>query len=340
MWRTDYSRMYTYVEPQIRQEYDKCRRKSVRLQSQKEISPNPISAIDPQSECLFFHSERGLPHEIRIMIFTLALTRYEDPSRRLHRCSHHLKCRPPPYCSSRIDTALLLTCKAIYQEASLLAVAINAHVLRYGPFRGISKPAETAKRYFRSMTPEQLAAVQHIHIFAADSLSLDTRDPGQYLSHSFFAELGCMRSGTGSSRRNNVLPWQIVELRPRNMTITFRGDGWDYWVGWGRNDCNLNKFLQNKHWENVLGGLKMLRMEVEVPDPKREGSGSVVETLTNFNFNIGKGEILVPEKDLEESRWTRRSTSPQIMYDSEFYLATVIWRVEKVGGGSSSGQTV
>ncbi|KAI4167128.1 MAG: hypothetical protein LQ343_007455 [Gyalolechia ehrenbergii] len=54
-----------------------------------------------------------IPPEVRDQIFKLALTAYEDPSR-------------------KIDTDLLLTCRRIYWETFTLPASINEHTLWYG----------------------------------------------------------------------------------------------------------------------------------------------------------------------------------------------------------------
>lgn len=74
--------------------------------------------------------------------------------------------------------------------------------------------------YFRNMTDEQLAAVQHIHIFAEPN-RLTSKDPGTYLSHTTFAELGYLRDGSGLGCQKACLRRRKGPF-PKRFTITLR----------------------------------------------------------------------------------------------------------------------
>ena len=99
------------------------------------------------------------------------------------------------------DIALLKTCRQIYLETRLLPVSVNEHSLRYSANMGFHTPFLTGAEYFNRMTPEQLAAVQYVHIFAHRHL-LFARDPGTYPNESMWVELGLLRNGDGEGYRS------------------------------------------------------------------------------------------------------------------------------------------
>ena len=193
-----------------------------------------------------------------------------------------------------------------------------------------------ATSYFKRMSPAQLAAVQHIHIFA-NRTRLTAKDPGQYISYSAFAELGSLRGKKGRVARGERGACGIGGPYPRTMTITISKVDWNF-----RNhfQVDLEKFLRNKHWENVLGELKELRMELEVEDEEKEVLVPIINKLKNFEFNIGGGGSLVAGKEVKESVWKgglieRPLGGPQpfTWRETKFHVVTVVWRVRSVGQG-------
>ena len=331
-----------YVTPESRSKVIKQRRKSSRLQAQKERAPVTMSAFNPQSACPFFRPERGLPREIRELIFQLALTSYEDKSRPRNievvkkndvaftDNTDYARYRPGHFCIRRTDTALLRTCKAIYQETHLLPIAVNQHTLWYSHVPAVrTLPATTASDYFNAMTDEQLAAVQHVQIFG-QSAFLGSQDPGQYINEGIFAELGVMRGGPSRNQSRRISGDVLKRARnwgPQTISITIRHMDWNHYF------IDLSHMLRNRHWENVLGELKVLRIELEVPGDQRNLLTPVIKSLTDFSFDIGNGEELVAEQEVQESTWIGpwRDTCglwPEPMWsDKEFFVATITWKV-------------
>ncbi|KAK3173224.1 hypothetical protein OEA41_006553 [Lepraria neglecta] len=209
--------------------------------------------------------ERCTKYQIRDSIFERALTSYEDKSRPYNPKStdykhyhDYFKIRPGFFHHHRTDTALLRTCRLIHSETRLMPVAINSHVLYYNPSHILSFPLPTnATSYFRNMTDEQLAAVQHIHIFA-ERKRLTSKDPGTYLSLTAFAELGYLRDGSGPGHLK-ACPRRRKGPFPKRFTITVRHTDWRI----TRYDPRLHpeprpylcleNMLRNEHWENVFG---------------------------------------------------------------------------------------
>ncbi|KAI4180343.1 MAG: hypothetical protein L6R41_007289 [Letrouitia leprolyta] len=71
-----------------------------------------------------------VPPEVRNQIFQLALTAYEDPTRKYRPNAYHY--RPDFTCARRIDTALLRTCRRIYWETFRIPASINEHTSWFG----------------------------------------------------------------------------------------------------------------------------------------------------------------------------------------------------------------
>ncbi len=109
-----------------------------------------------------------------------------------------------------------------------------------------------ATSYFRRMTSTQLAAVQHIQIFA-NRFRLTAQDPGRYISYSAFAELSCLRGEKEKKADGRAGTYGIGGPYPRTVTITIRNCDWTF-----RNTTlfNLDNILGNRHWETVLGGVE------------------------------------------------------------------------------------
>jgi len=73
--------------------------------------------------------------------------------------------------------------------------------------------------------------------------------------------------------------------------------------------------LDNRRWENVFGGLKALRIELEVKMKDRRDLKSVIKRLVDFEIDVGNGKVLVREGDVRER-----------YEDTDFRIATIVWR--------------
>lgn len=293
-------------------------RKSLRLQKQKESKVQPVN---PQPLCPFY----TLPTEIRHIIFELALTSYEDTSRPLdikatmpHKYRIQFQYRPGHFCHRRTDTALLRTCRRVHEETSLLPAAVNAHELC---FKRLSYPIPiSATNYFDRMTPAQLAAVRHLHIFSA-SHRLYSKEGGSYKSHNRLPELGYLRDSP-----SNLVPPGLCGPYPRILTITLR-----------HTDPGLNYSLEysprKKQWENVFGGVKVLRIELEVCDADKELLKPTVQRLKNFAWDFGNGKVLIAEEKVHENTWThpvdRGTLDMPECEEYRFYVAMIVWKARR-----------
>lgn len=325
-------------------------RRSSRLKPRRTSSPpQPFESWNPQSECPFF---RSLPFELRTRIFEFALTSYEDVYKprsitRNESCDHqndYQMYRPGHFCHRRISTDLLRTCKLIYLETSLLPASINTHTLCYDWSPGLSFPIPSvAKTYFKKMSAEQLQSVRHIQLFVASS-RLRTKDPGRFRSETPFAELGYLREPLDTDAEplsDGGTPMEVYGRwdslggpYPKTLIMTIRHFDWrGSFSGYG---FDLGPMLENKHWENVFGGLNLLKMELEVQERHRPLLEPTVQRLLDFTFDIGQGKMLAAS-DVQETTWTGLvdfGTWPAPEWeDAKISVTTITWQAKPGGHG-------
>lgn len=304
---------------------------------------NLISAaqlpIDPQTDCAFFHTHRGLPVEIRTMIFEYALASYEDYSRPRHSKptesialssslvyqealnSGHLGL----HYHRRVDTALLRTCQRIYRETYLTPIIKNTHALYYGPMGVCSTSPGVAATYFQSMTSQQLAAVKNMRLYIGYD-HFDAMNPGWFLDSTCFADLGFVR-GARRLNRTDILGGPY----PQSLTLTIS----DLDLGVAEAPINFEQFLRNERWECVFSGLKLLKMELEVPACRKERviESKVLERLRDYVFDIGNGQILQTNGNRWDERCWKRPCDHCVESDQQgcvmcnFWLVGIRWQV-------------
>jgi hypothetical protein len=248
-------------------------RKSRRLEVKRENERKEIDILGAAKGQAFNKSQSAsplynLPQEIRDAIFELVLTSYEDTSRlydlgfiRLKHYYNWAESHPGVF-YHRIDTALLRTCRLIYSETRFIPVAISSHILHYTPnFTLLSPLSESDTKYLGKLTSEQLAAVQHIHIVAKPKYQ-NPEGPKVRSNQTLFLELDHLRHGFHPERGGRNGPF------PKTFTITISHTDWKRSRIY-RKDCPklcLNHMLDYEHWDKVFGGLKVLRMELEVEE--------------------------------------------------------------------------
>jgi len=312
---------------------------SPKLQDLRDLSSSPAR---PQTACLLFR----IPREIRDQVFALAVTTYKDFSKPFEKDY----IRPASQCRMTIrdegwprhreghqhkrytDIALLKTCRKIYRETRLLPVSVNEHSLIYSANMGFDTPLPlNGAEYFNRMTPEQLAAVQHVQIFAHRHL-LCARDPGTYPNESVWAELGFLRNGGGEGYRSRPHghPWDMLGPFYKSLTITV---GWNDWGPPGVERYGLDMMLLNLHWQNVLGGVKLFKVELEKVAAEKAPLEWHIKRLLCTDFDIGNGEVLVPERCAWSHSWTGqkdhgRRGAPD-WKETEFCVQSVTWHVKK-----------
>ena len=155
-----------------------------------------------------------------------------------------------------------------------------------------------------------------------------------------FAELGLMRSGRTSSGRRLK-----GGLFPETLTITipceYWGEPWDTSdeenltfyqkvTTWGEPwfiSRDVDLLFRNRAWENALGGLKMLVMEVETVKDQRERMDPFIKQLTNYTFDIGGGGQLVADQRVQEIIRLEKVPYSAPPEDVEICTVSIIWRM-------------
>ncbi len=82
-------------------------------------------------------------------------------------------------------------------------------------------------------------------------------------------------------------------------------------------------------------------MELEIEDKEKGVLVPVINKLKEFQFDIGRGELLVAEENVKESGWMglikRRLGYPQEgkLEETKYYVATLVWKMRSVSLGSA-----
>ena len=322
-----------------------------KLQLKKRKISRTKPAFNSQDECPFFHPERGLPREIRDIIFGMALTSYEDapdppyiyaPGTRFGS-EQFDKLPAGNFCFRRTDVSLLQTCRAVYQETRLIPVALNVQTLWYKKYirsQCTLRPSPTtAKDYFNNMKTEQLAAIQHLQIFL-DRRRWFSKDAELRFDLSILAELGLIR-GVDQKMRDlsSRALGRFSRLCPETITITFR-DTHFYLPPF-----TLEEIFPELRWEQASGWLKTLRMEFEIPKncPRTEEMQLFVKSLSETPIDVGNGEELFANQDIQESTWTGTlveniNKARQRWLPREILVFTAVWRVRPAGERALVGE--
>ena len=289
--------------------------------------PQATSNANKQSECPLFR----IPVEVRNHIFKLAVTTYEDPNLQLrpeqstsdspslqaqeggwpkYRIGHQFK--------RRTCTELLQTCKRIYNETKFLPVSINEHCISSIKLNHTMGPLYSSGfDYFVCMTQEHLAAVQKVRVFTARSFLTNTPSHiGTDIVNLYppFGELRTMQNG----------------MKPKEITITITYDQWD--MPHLSEGC-LEAKLWNWHCKSVLGGVRVLTIEMDKKSYERRELERHVEFLLGLDFDIGNNEVLVADDSVKSYSWTapiyERFNCRSFWQNQEFFGMAVTWRVQK-----------
>lgn len=129
-----------------------------------EIAPNNSRR---QEQSLFFSR---LPAEVRFIVYQLLLSQVEDHDRPINiHCISPLY-RPGHTCRTKIDTAILLSCRLVYYEAHSIPIRSATHHFRH---LGSTSWLYEGDVWLHHMTKQRGADVYHLH----DNLvALNTRN--------------------------------------------------------------------------------------------------------------------------------------------------------------------
>ncbi|KAL8867645.1 MAG: hypothetical protein Q9174_005524 [Haloplaca sp. 1 TL-2023] len=224
-----------------------------------------------------------IPPEIRNLIFRLALTAYEDSTKRYRPDAHYY--RPGYTCAHKIDTNLLLTCRLVFSETARLPAQINEHVSWYHR----PPPGTGTNSLFRGDDAGSLVRIRDlctIHIFAQ-----------QYWLEGASEGFGLF-----------VKLWQLA--RPTHLIMTIRHTDWWWWeVGepialdpkragrpskWSPS-CASDPFEPGSWgiYLREIPGLDKFELELETVESKKSELDAIVDRAKSWEFNLGDGRTLI-----------------------------------------------
>ncbi|KAL9582724.1 MAG: hypothetical protein Q9203_005376 [Teloschistes exilis] len=224
-----------------------------------------------------------IPPEIRNTIFQLALTAYDDPTRKYRPAAHYY--RPGFTCAHKIDTNLLLTCRRVYAETARLPASMNEHTSWYfRPPPGISKNEIPLGNSPGALVRQR--DLRTIHVFAQ-----------QYWlegAHGGFAGF--------------VRLWNIA--RPTHLKITIRHSDWWWWeVGepialdakrQGRPSSHHSSRPSDPFEPGSWGarfrdieGLDVLQLELETLEYKKTELDAIIDQAKGWQFPLGDSRVLL-----------------------------------------------
>ncbi|KAF2254503.1 hypothetical protein BU26DRAFT_514403 [Trematosphaeria pertusa] len=173
----------------------------------RELRNIDLTTMHDQSQSPLFSK---IPPEIRNEIFDLALQEYIDPNKLYGRETYFS--RPGFEGRKRVDTALLRTCKRVYEETRAVPLG-NLELCFYLGNKGrepqeyieVGPPSQeiSVHPFFKEMWPEQCKRIDRIHVFAQ-----------MYALH-----LGL----------NNLFQNKRQFIAPSTITITIRYTDWWWW---------------------------------------------------------------------------------------------------------------
>ena len=229
-----------------------------------------------------------IPPEIRLSIFSLAVTAYDDGPQYMRGTYYD---RPEYHFHHRIDTALLQTCRRIYLETSLLPVKLN-EMVRWGCYHTRAPPHVTGDfatffPYLLTMHTVEQQAVLTAHIFPQQWWLEDrwpklTRKGRLSLSvlHITMRHTDWYNWWDGARLCFNVLHGKSMSYETNhNPSSPFSVDSWGY---------------SFRH----LHGLKHLILELETIEEKKAELDAIISRAGSWQICIADGGKLAlnPQK--------------------------------------------
>jgi hypothetical protein len=294
---------------------------SPQLPPRESLAPRLGENVHPQNQSALFNA---IPAEVRNRIFSIALTAYDDKSKRYQPRNWFY--RPDWHFHRKISTTVLGTCKRIYLESHLLPLALNSHTFWVragrGPpshyfasayktphlsdhdsFLGSWRACENFRAFFNNLTAEQRGAVGELHFFFQQS------------------ELERVRFSPPLD------PDSCRPIAAKRLKVTMRHQDWHRWdfneklglCPWRRGRTEWNQMdtpmpRTRMEWVSFQGwgaqlqyiqGLEEFELELETLIQKREQMDGIVERAKGWIFPL-KGDKFLRWDDgagIKESRW-------------------------------------
>ncbi|KAI1615546.1 hypothetical protein EDD36DRAFT_463051 [Exophiala viscosa] len=287
-----------------------------------------------------------IPAEIRLHIFELALTSFDDPTKP-YRADRKFY-RPGYHYHQKIDCTLLRTCKLIYLETRLLPVSVNEHMFwlwKGGPLpitTQQNRPRARWKEWYESLNDDQKQAVQTVHMFTqqyylegfgfrfmADLFQFRTARLHMTIRHQ---DWWSWESPAESSDKLGVCPWREDRTSCQQMLAEPERPSMEY----------IKERMTNSTWGGQVckvQGLKALKIEFEIDEVKKLQLKAVVERAKGWKFPlVWKGVFLEWTGTLKESAWEglrdlkddsvalREKPVRKDLPKRRYYVVTMTWK--------------
>ena len=244
-------------------------------------APIDTSNPNPQQESPLF---ARIPGEIRDRIFDLALTAYPGKQEPFEKNAYYY--RPGfRYADQKLDTALLRTCRRIYQEACLVPCQNYVRV-------------EWHRQHDRGPSPAD----------ARNFARGDAQSPWLTSLHLFTQQFWLEDSSWRRKARNAALRQNV-----RHLKITIRHSDWWWWESSAPllldakregTDGNASAMRYSTaadgfhvrswgHQFSVFKGLKTFELELETVKGKRKELDEISIRAADWRFPLGDGNVLV-----------------------------------------------
>ncbi|KAL4864209.1 hypothetical protein BDV12DRAFT_205850 [Aspergillus spectabilis] len=275
--------------------------------SEPTLHPPDFTTYNPQSASPLFAT---LPPELRSLIFTYALSPYEDTSRTYARETYWT--RPGYSAPHKTSTSILRTCKAAYAETWFLPFALAEHAFYL-----------TA----RDRAPRNLS-----HAGFQPCLELIRKIHGEFETGHLriFAQLYILEPGDALQQ---VLDTEY--LAPRRVSLTLRYT--DFWH-WEDN----RRLWVDPRWVNRVRfpeSVSRFVVDFESLERRKEEIDIITgQAVEGWVFRRRDGKVLTARKeDVVVTRWTGSSTLGGRRWvrdevrpgELDYYVVTVTWKLSR-----------
>ncbi|KAL4960505.1 uncharacterized protein BDV14DRAFT_182434 [Aspergillus stella-maris] len=262
-----------------------------------------------------------LPPELRSLVFTFALSPYEDNAKSYAKETYWT--RPGYNAPHRTCTALLRTCKAIYAEAWYLPFALAEHTIYLSS-------DDRAPRGWKSTQPigqfakclELLHKSHSVHAEGRGERPVETGDIR------IFPQLYMLEPG---NRLQSIL--SIPFLRPSEVRVTIRYTDFWFWEG-------TEKLRIEGRWVDECvfpESVKRVVVDFEMIERRKEEVDIIVgQALEKWVFKRKDDRVFTAKReDLTVSRWTGSSMFGGVRWvrdevrpgQLDYYVLTATWKV-------------
>ncbi len=272
------------------------------------IAQIDMSDADEQSECVLYSK---LPPEIRLRIFELATASTDDTTKPY--MFDRVYYRPGYHYHQKTDTALLLTCKRIFEETRFMPVAQREHVfwLFGGPYQMMRTKINGMAGFdawTASLNEGQRRAVNHVHLFAQQYYleiigqhtrlvplaGITTKQLTLTLRHS---DWWSWQSPPESSDKLGICPW--MQFRVPQSIMLSQPPELDVAV--------LRECMREGSWGDQICrvlGLNVLRIEFETDVVKKAQLQQILERAKHWKFPLcNTNAVLIQVGEIRESSW-------------------------------------